>query len=163
MTVYYLETSALLKKYQNEAGTPVIQELFDGKRDAELLTTSYFTVLEVTSVATRLQRSGTFNTRTYRGVLGNLDRDLRASIVLQPVSDAVVLEGIKQAMEYALRAPDAVQMATALRAKGGADEPFYFICSDGRLKAASSSSGLLVLDPEAPNALETLRAIRRSE
>lgn len=65
MPMFYLETSALLKKYRTERGTDVVRELFEGKSDAEAFITSYFTVLEVISVARRLLAAATLNRRLH--------------------------------------------------------------------------------------------------
>jgi hypothetical protein len=38
--MFYLETSALLKKYRTESGTDVVRELFEWKSDAEAFISS---------------------------------------------------------------------------------------------------------------------------
>ena len=40
MAVYYLETSALLKRYRTEKGTDLLDELFDSKQESEIFTTN---------------------------------------------------------------------------------------------------------------------------
>lgn len=163
MPVFYLETSALLKKYQEEKGTPVIQQLFAEKKDSELFITSYFSAVEVVSVMTRLARARTITQRTYRNLLGSFSRDARELILLQPVSDRVLVEAVSLASEYALRAPDAIHLSTALGQRSvSQNEPFYFFCSDKRLVEAGIASGVDVLDPEDANALEALNRYRAS-
>ena len=164
MPVFYLETSALVKKYRTEKGTEVIAGLFQGKREAEVFVTSYFTVLEITSVATRLLRAGTLRTRTYEVILGRLSQDVRGTIRLQSVSDSVLSEATRLTQVYALRAPDAIHMATALSVRATThDEPFYFLGSDARLNTGCENSGLVVLDPEDTDSLNTLRTYRSGE
>jgi predicted nucleic acid-binding protein len=159
--VYYLETSALMKKYRIEKGTDLFVELFENKTDSETFITSYLTWVEVTSVATRLLRAGALTEDAYRALLANLAKDLEEAIELQSASDSVLSEAVQLAMSYALRAPDAIHLATALRARAAIPvEPFYSVASDARLNAACIDSSPLVLDPEADNAINILRAQR---
>lgn len=164
MAVYYLETSALLKRYRTEKGTEVLDELFQGKQESEVFTTSYFTVPEVTSVATRLLRSNSITRHSYNRLLGQLSQDLRHLIMLQSVSDSVLSEAVDFTMDYALRAPDALQIATALSVRSRvSDQPFYVLCTDSKLKTACENSNLVVLDPEATDSLEVLKGYRSRE
>jgi len=156
---YYLDSSALLKRYRTEKGTETLDELFESNRDIDLVTTSSFTVLEVISVITRLFRINTLSRRSYQRLLGDLRQDVRQTIVLQPVADTVLAEAVRLIMDHSLRAPDAVQLATALSVRNENQERSTFmLCSDVRLKRACEGSGLAVIDPEAPNSLDLLRA-----
>ena len=53
MILYYMETSALLKRYRTEPGSDVIVELLERRRPDETFITSYFTLLEVEATAAR--------------------------------------------------------------------------------------------------------------
>lgn len=53
MPLYYLDTSALLKRYRTENDTRVLDALFSARTRDELLITSHFTAIEVESVAAR--------------------------------------------------------------------------------------------------------------
>lgn len=160
MPVYYIETSALLKKYRTEKGTDAVEELFQEKHENDRFVTSYLTLLESVSVVTRMFKSGSFSRRLYQATLGNLERDSSRLMSLDSVSDAVISEAIKQSMTHALRAPDAIHLASALRISSASNEKIYFLCSDTRLKTACLSSGLLVLDPEDPGSVDDLRRWR---
>lgn len=159
MPSYYLDSSALLKRYRTEKGTGTLDELFESNREIDLVTTSSFTVLEVISVITRLFRTNTLSRRSYQRLLGDLRQDVRQTIVLQPVADAILAEAVRSIIDHSLRAPDAIQLATALKVRNEDQERSTFmLCSDVRLKRACESSGLAVIDPEAPNSLDLLRA-----
>jgi predicted nucleic acid-binding protein len=150
-----------VKKYRTEKGTEVVAELFQYQQESEVFLTSYFTVLEVTSVATRLLRAGTLTRQAYQVLMGNLSRDVRGVIRLLSVTDSVLSEAIGLTQTHALRAPDSLHVATALGMKiSGNDDILYFCGSDVRLNSACERSGLLVLDPEAPGSLDTLRSVR---
>ena len=90
MSFYYIETSALLKKYGTEKGSEVVVELFNGKLESEVFATSYLTVLEVASVVTRMSRARTLPTRAYRAILANLAKDMDDVIEVRSVADSVM-------------------------------------------------------------------------
>lgn len=161
MAIYYFETSALLKRYRTEKGTDVLDELFQNRQGSEVFTTSYFTVLEVTSVATRLLKANNISRRSYYQILGDLSRDTRYLFVLQPVSDSTLSQALNLILDYGLRAPDAVQLATALVVRSNVPtEPVYFLCTDAKLRGACEGSDLAAIDPEAKDSLEILRRYR---
>ena len=47
MSIYYVDTSALVKKYRTERGTDVVAELFGDRVGTDVLLTSYLTVLGI--------------------------------------------------------------------------------------------------------------------
>ena len=161
MPLYYLDSSALVKKYRTELGTNTIAELFSDKRDNEILLTSHLTVVEITSVATRLRRGGSLAGGAYGTLLASLLWDVSLEMELRPISDSVIFKAVRLTMDFPLRAPDAIHLATALEARDALlDETFYFVVSAGRLKSAGISADLTVLDPEEESAIETLRRFR---
>lgn len=59
MAIYYLETSALVKRYRSELGTDVATELVDRRMLDDYFITSYFSVLEVeATIARALKKHG---------------------------------------------------------------------------------------------------------
>jgi predicted nucleic acid-binding protein len=159
--VFYLETSSLLKKSRSETGTEVISELFSQKEDSEVFITSFFTLVEVTSVATRLLRARSLTQRAYLVLMGNLAQDAREKVLLQSVTDGILSESINLAQAYALRAPDAIHLASALDSSAAfPEDSFFFMGSDSRLNVAAESSGLTILNPETPAVLDSLRNLR---
>lgn len=164
MSVYYIDTSALVKKYRTERGTEVVAELFLSRADSDVLLTSYLTILEFASVAARVLRGRHITKRGYQVIMGNLSRDIEEVIQLHSVTDDVVSEAINLCVDHALRAADAVHLATALSVKDAfPGETIYFVASDARLNAVCDEIGLVVLDPERAGALGILRSYRRIE
>src|SRR5262245_63859774 len=53
MATFYLDTSAVLKRYRTETGTDVVEELYEGRASQDSLITSLFTCLEFESVVIR--------------------------------------------------------------------------------------------------------------
>lgn len=57
MTVFYLDTSALVKRYKTEEGSDIIDYLYDNLPRGHSLATSFLTVLEFVSAIRRLLKS----------------------------------------------------------------------------------------------------------
>ena len=151
----------MLKRYKPEIGTPVIMELFRHQRDTDTLATSSFTWIEATSVLARYARGGILQPDTYRKSLGDLTQDFANSLVVQSITDRIVADAARLAARYAVRAPDALQLAGALAALSSVPEQaLIFVCADHRLGSAAKAARLEVLDPEDPSALTSLRRFR---
>ena len=164
MPTFYLETSALLKRYRSEKGTDLVEELFESKSKSDSLLTSRFTLVEVSSVLTRLRRAGTLSRQASEIVLRELAGDFQGPAYVLSVSDSTLDSATLLTQEYALRASDAVQLASALEVRdSGSGGAVFFVCSDGKLNNAASESALAVLDPEANESLETLRISRSDQ
>ena len=64
MPIYYLDTSVIIKLYVNEPRTEVMIRLLDEIDSDDSLYTSWFTILELTSVILRLANGGRLDTNT---------------------------------------------------------------------------------------------------
>ncbi|MDP2935604.1 MAG: type II toxin-antitoxin system VapC family toxin [Dehalococcoidia bacterium] len=141
MTVYYVESSALLKMYKSEKGSEVVKELFDGRVSGELLVTSYLSVLEVNSVAARLLKGGAIKTRQYETMVGTFVQDLSTyGVVVLPVHNTLVQEAIELLPRCPLRTADALQFAAAMRAsRAVGEQPFRMVSADKEIGEACAS------------------------
>ena len=54
MTIFYLDTSALVKRYKTEEGSDIIDNLYDNLLRGHSMATSFLTVLEFVSAIRRL-------------------------------------------------------------------------------------------------------------
>ncbi|MBI4322578.1 MAG: type II toxin-antitoxin system VapC family toxin [Chloroflexi bacterium] len=154
MPAYYVETSALLKRYRREVGSHLVREFLDNKQDDEAFVTSHFTVLEVSAVVARWLR-GRGLRRQFAQFTARFLHDLRDyGFEILSLDDVVVREANALLSDYPLRAPDALHFATAVRASGtAAADSYYVVCTDKEIGDACSRYGLAVLDPEHPEAL----------
>lgn len=157
MAVYYLDTSAVLKRYRTEKGTDVVTELYEARTGGDSLLTSHFTCLEVESVAARALKGRMLTQRAYDSLLGAFARDLTEHLYLLPVESALINEAIYAARRHAVRAPDAIHVASAELAKRDSRDDFVFVASDRELLTAAESAGVETLNPEGDGAIERLR------
>jgi predicted nucleic acid-binding protein len=161
MTVFYLDTSALFKRYQTEHGTELLVELFENQRASEQLATSHFTVLEVVSVTTSLRKTKSLSEPAYYKLLEKLAQDFDQKVVLLSLSDSTINDAMVLIKEHELKAPDAIQLASALIIRRNLpDQPFVFLCADVKLKNAASDNGLMVIDPDIDDSNLALQKFR---
>lgn len=172
MAVYYVDTSAALKRYRTEKGTDVVDALYEsiskpvGIMDALLgrrpgLSTSHFTCLEVESVAVRTVKSGARIDRAYMTLLGSFARDLQDYLSLEPVDGGIINNAIEMARRTRLRPGDCIHLATALNVGGRReDDQLVIVASDKELLAAAEGAGIKTLNPEADDAMEVLNQLK---
>ncbi len=76
MALYYLDTSALVKRYRTERGTEVMAALFSHQTLDNAFITSHLTVLEVEAVAARAVGARLLTQRAHGTLLRLFNEDL---------------------------------------------------------------------------------------
>lgn len=164
MVLYYLDTSALVKRYKRERGSEVVAELIGNRRLEDSFVTSALTRIEVTSTAARILRTGLMDTRSYEDYLRNFARDAREFLVLYPITENTVSLATRMSARYALRSLDAIHLGTAVITISSTRvaAPAVIVSADGRLCSAAATEGYPVLDPMSDRAMQQLRQVRSS-
>jgi predicted nucleic acid-binding protein len=150
---YYLDTSALVKRYvTSEAGSLWVQQITDSAM-APLILMSYIGLVEVAAAFARKERDGMITASERRQYLGLFVVDCQSQFHLLPTTDIVLRLAAELTHRQALRAYDAVHLATALQANqlllGAGAAALTFISSDGRLCSAAQAEGLTIDNPLA--------------
>jgi predicted nucleic acid-binding protein len=143
-TRVYADSSALVKRYIDEADR-------DAVRDLDGLAVSAVAGVEVASAVWRKVRAGLLARPRAEELLGLLRDDLRGGTrdepgyaVIRP-TDQVLRDATEVARSHALRALDAIQLASALAAREVLPECTSFICFDERLRAAAADHGFTLV------------------
>jgi predicted nucleic acid-binding protein len=97
--------------------------------------------VEVASALARRCREGAFPVEERDRALAALRRDVGALFVVELTSE-VVARGIALLSRLALRAADAVQLASCLELRDRLQVPCVFVAADERLAAAARQEGL---------------------
>ena len=162
MPIYYLDTSAVMKRYKTEPGSDVVEELFDGLTDSEILATSYLTMLEVNSAATRLLKGYVITPRIYQRILDQLARDIAYDeLRVVPVQNELLDQAVGVAREYSLRSLDAIHFISAIASRELlSGENLYMVSADREIIVACQAYGIPALNPQAGDALDRLRSLR---
>jgi uncharacterized protein len=147
LTLYYVETSALVKLYVREPGTERLLQLAASGAENRLVVLAV-SAIEVRSAIRRRERAGDLDTKIAALLLDHLRQHVEARFVRQVLSDAVLDCAAEMIDRYALRAYDALQLAGChvLRISSGSDVP-TFVCADRQLLDAARSELFPVLNP----------------
>lgn len=162
MAVFYLDTSALVKRYWPEQGTELVDRLIDARTADDRFITSYLTILEVTSAAHRLIGSDRLPPGVVHEILGRFRRDLQEHFGVWPLDERILDDAVRVVGQYRLRSADAIHLATALAmALVDRGSQAVLVSADRELCAAAESAGLRVVDPLRSDALNHLDELRR--
>jgi hypothetical protein len=134
--IYFLDASALAKRYLLEAGTDRVRQLF--RRNADIAV-SRLSEVEVTSALVRRANAGDIDPDDMEAHLRALADDLASCDVVE-IRRPVVTKAKELVQAHALRAYDAMQLAAALRVKGST--ALTFMCADGELCDAAAAERL---------------------
>jgi predicted nucleic acid-binding protein len=149
VSVYFLDSSALVKRYVTETGAAWIQAL--AAPGAHRLIIARIAWVEVLSALARRQREGNLSPLAIsRAVQAfHYDRDIQYHVLelTAPLADAAG----QLVLARPLRAYDALQLASALQvqhslAQVGAP-PLTFLSADDRLLAIAQAEGLVTDNP----------------
>ena len=146
MARIFLDSSALVKRFILEEGTPRVLELLQA---AEPVVVSRLAMVEVACTIVRRTKAGDIATEHLDSVLQTLDSDFRTRFDVIELGGATMMRALDVARTHGLRAADAIQLACALVAKGGqpGSPELVFVSSDTELNAAAEAENLSVLDP----------------
>ena len=148
MSVYFLDTSALVKRYVAETGSQAVAEIANGPNVCIII--ADITRAEFVSALARRAREGGISHEQRQTVKSAFAAHLLHDYLIAPLQGAHVTAACGLIERHALRAYDGVQLAVALSVRDllavGADVP-AFLSADPRLNAAARAEGLLVVEP----------------
>jgi predicted nucleic acid-binding protein len=146
MSEHFLDSSALLKRYRQEAGS---QWMLDLSRQSDRLLIARLAHIEITAAIVRRGRQSAESSQTVTTALAALESDLANELQIIEFSEPLIFRAIELAKARALRAADAIQLASALlaRAELPPTTEFFLVSADDELNAAAAAEGLQVENP----------------
>jgi len=139
--ILYLDTSAIVKLYAQEAGSNIIRQAIV---DAELLATSLLSYPETRSALARKARGGEITRTDLTIYRHEFERDWQRLYRL-PIDATLIRRAGDLAEEHALRAFDALHLAAADSFQAAMRAPVLFACFDTALNRAALLRGLRTL------------------
>lgn len=141
--IYYLDSSALVKRYVAESGSSRITELVEGDGNIAI---SWLALPETLAAVVRRAKGGSISIEDLNSIKDQLHRDWQRFMLIE-VSGAPV-EGVEALIDrHALRGADSIHLATALWLKKVTKTPVVFVASDHELLTAAHAERLKTLDP----------------
>jgi predicted nucleic acid-binding protein len=135
----YVDASALVKAYVEEAGSREIRRLLTRGSAS----TSRLSFVEVASALGRLGREGRLSEDQRATALATLTADA-ASVLVVELSGEIVSGAQTLTQTHALRAGDAIQLASCLYLRNTVDRRVTLVSSDDRLNSAARLEGVKV-------------------
>jgi predicted nucleic acid-binding protein len=148
--VYFVDSSALVKRYVAEVGTAWVQSLADLDSRNHLII-ARITEVEVAGALARHEREGSLDSEAVSRALDTLRYDLDTQYQVVELDPGVAGMAAQLVRLHPLRAYDAVQLASAQHIYAAfardVDPPFTFLTADDRLLAVAESVGLPTDNP----------------
>lgn len=150
MTAYYIESSALVKRYAQEKGTVFLIGLLRPSAK-NFLYSAKITEVEVCAALARRQRGLTLTaSQTTKSIL-RFRRIFAKRFFAVDLNDTVINEAVRITQNYALRGYDAAQLAAALLADrkrlNDGLAALIFVSADTELNNAARAEGLQIENP----------------
>jgi uncharacterized protein len=146
---YFVDSSALVKRYVQEIGTPWIRNLTHRSTGHEIYLVR-ITAVEVTAAVARRRRGKTISPSKATSLLSRFRKHLAGRYTVLELTSTLLDAAMKLANAHGLRAYDAVQLATALELNKqwlDAGLSVVLASADQELNAAATAEGLAVEDP----------------
>jgi predicted nucleic acid-binding protein len=138
--IIYLDTSALVKAYVEEAGSAEVRALFERE---DSLATGALTKAEMAAALSRAARLGYVSAESAQAAWQQFCRDW-PTLVRIKVSEAILERAAALAWEYQLRGYDAMHLAAALSCQEFGDQSVMVASFDRELWRAAQAAGLAV-------------------
>lgn len=147
---YFLDTSALVKRYVPELGSNWIQSI-TVPAAGNFLAISQITWVEVCSAFSRRQREGSLSGDEVDQLMGYFRTDFDNQYEVLEVDRTLIETAGALVMQNPLRAYDSVQLASALRVQSTLvsvpDTQLVFVSADNRLLNIAHSERLAIDNP----------------
>ena len=152
MAVYFLESSALVKRYAVEDGTAWVRDLSEANAGNTFFI-AQITGVEAVAAITLRARRGSMTAEEAGFAIAHFRQDFDRMLYTIPVVLTIIARAMDLAERHALRGYDAVQLASALqvqveRQAYGLSSPI-FLSADNNLNAAAAAEGLAVDNPNS--------------
>lgn len=150
MTAYFVDSSALVKRYVPETGSAWIRAL-SAQETGNSLFIARITWVEVLSALARREREGSLTPTDRTLILQRFRSDLNNQYQVIELDSTLAVSAGQLVGQYPLRAYDAVQLASVLLLQPAfattQSTQLIFLTADNRLSAIASTLGLLTDNP----------------
>lgn len=146
--IYYLDPSAWVKRYFEEAGSEAMRALFRASIDAACCRLG---VVEIVATIARKSSQASISQVVVEAMLGGVRADFAAFRVVS-IDEALVEGATELAIRHRLRTMDALHLASAIALRRSGHGQIQMVSSDTDLLAAASQEGLTTLNPAAAGA-----------
>jgi len=145
VAAYFLDSSAVMKRYVQESGTIWVRAL-TASGTGNFFYLARITDVEVTAALARRRGQPGLSVVQAVAALRQFRRDFGQDYRVVEITIALLQRAAQLADTHALRGYDAVQLAVALDVHAR-DQALVLVSADAELNAAATAEGLRVEDP----------------
>lgn len=147
MTTYFLDTSALVKRYVREQGSTSILDLAEPGKGNELLIAA-ITEVELCSALQRRRRENDLSVQDAANAYRWFREDCIAQYRIRVLDSAIIATAVRLLEAHPLRAYDSIQLSSCLEATASrvarGMSAVTFISADEALQRCAAAEGLSV-------------------
>ena len=151
MSDYFLDASALVKRYADEAGSAWMRRITESSAENTILLAEITLAEVAAALAAKARAPNSFSLTQRDRALSRFLQDCDEQFILLAVDRPVIERAVTLTQSHRLRGYDAVQLATALVAGQALETvqrtPPVFVASDEDLLAAASAEHLVTVSP----------------
>jgi uncharacterized protein len=152
MYAFYLDASALAKRYVPEAGSALVDEILDNVRGDRIYLLNVGAG-EVVSICVRRRNAQLITDAQFHQILADFESEIvhSADINKMPISNRLATSSFSLIVAHSINSTDAVTLRSALaiaqRLRASGDD-LVLVASDQRLLRAAEAEGLRTFNPE---------------
>jgi len=159
---FYLDASALAKRYVVEKGSAQVDAILDTARGDQIYVLN-IGAGEVVSILVRKRNAGTLSAADFGDAMVNFHSEIvhAADVNKLSVSNRLTISSFPLIVAHSINSTDAITLKSALaiaRKLRAAGDDLVLVASDQRLLRGAQAEGLITFDPETQDraALATL-------
>ena len=143
--LYFLDTSAIIKRYHEESGTEFINSIFDST-DKSILVISSFTTIETVATLKKFKNKKIISTEDFFYSASKFNSECESQkIMVIDIEKFHITYAYSLILKHNIAAPDAIILASVISLKR--DFP-TFVCSDKSLIEIAKVNNIKVINPE---------------
>lgn len=146
MTTFFVDTSALSKRYLQEGGSTWTEALIEPAA-GHVIVICDLTPVEFFSVLARRQRENILTPADKATIETAFLFHINQEYLSVPLDNPVLIPARDFVNKHLLRPPDAIQLASAIFAGQIFNEQITFLCADQQLLNAAQAEGLAIDNP----------------
>ncbi|MDM3844626.1 MAG: type II toxin-antitoxin system VapC family toxin [Aphanizomenon gracile PMC649.10] len=148
--MYFIDSSALVKRYVNEIGSAWMLGLFDPSLKNEVFIAA-ITGVEIIAAITRRSRTRNISMTDAILIRNQFKNNLQKNYQIVEITESIINSGMALSKIYGLRGYDAIQLAAGRAVNNvciaNGLSPITFVSADKELNAAVASEGLMIENP----------------
>jgi predicted nucleic acid-binding protein len=145
LNICYLDASAWVKRYYQEAGTEAVQEFFV---EGAVLACASLGVVEVLATLSRKCKARQISRSQFQQKQTEVSADWEQFVQVQ-LTGEVLEVALRLTVDFSLRGADAIHLASAsiLKQSLTDEDEFKLIASDNELLEAAQQTGMSIFNP----------------